>query len=158
MRNRAPGDELRCLDTNQLYIYLIISLFLIDWKRKDYIGKEKSANYHEKWGTAPLLNCYNYKIDRLPTFQEYCYPWRQLNLANIDSIAQWSHQIKLYLKLMTFLLILHYDSKHAEDSQFLANASGEFHTSVKTMRKCQRALLIDHKNQHFTHQTSFHRW
>ena len=74
MRNRAPGDELRCLETNQLYIYLIISLFLIDWKRKDYIGKEKSANYHEKWDIAPLQNCYNYKTDRLPTFQEYCYP------------------------------------------------------------------------------------
>lgn len=74
MRNRLPGDELRCLDTNQLYIYLIICLFLIDWKRKDYatIGKEKSANYHEKWDIAPLRN-YNYKIDRLPTFQEYCY-------------------------------------------------------------------------------------
>lgn len=74
MRNRAPGDELRCLETKQLYIYLIISSFLIDWKRKDYIGEEKSANYHEKWDIAPQRNCYNYKIERLPTFQEYCYP------------------------------------------------------------------------------------
>ena len=74
MRNRAPGDELRCLETNQLYIYLIISLFLIDCRRKHYIGKEKSANYHEKWDIAPLRKCYNYQIDRIPTFQENCYP------------------------------------------------------------------------------------
>lgn len=61
MRNRAPGDELRCLETNQLFIYLIISLFLIDWKRKDYptTGNEKSANFHEKWDIAPPQNCYN---------------------------------------------------------------------------------------------------
>lgn len=69
MRNRAPGDELRCLETKQLYIYLIISLFLIDWKRKDYIGKEKSANYHEKWDIAPLRNYYNYKLTVFPHFK-----------------------------------------------------------------------------------------